>query len=185
MQIRISPSRTSPGSEREVRIIWDPNFKQFEAQLSSGESWASDQQAVKAAGFKTEGPPEWRWVAFRAAVLIKLKKANPSSGLTITPEALEHFKTLKTAEDTNATVRAALKAHRKEIGKIEDSGKGFKMIMGPEGFLIAEIEAGDPSSWKLPPMTPPNYCSVCQTAVYSFEKQDPPTCLDCEFDPGL
>jgi hypothetical protein len=168
-----------------VRIIWDPEFKQFEAQLSSGESWASDQQAVKAAGFKTEGPPEWRWVAFRAAVLTKLKKASPSSGIAITPEALEHFKTLKVAEDANAAVRAALKAHRKEIGKIEDPGSGFKYVTGPEGFLIAEIECGETSGWKFPPVQPPNYCSICQAAVYSFEKQDPPTCMGCEFDAGL
>ena len=131
-----------------MRIIWNPDFKQFEAQLDAGSNWATEQQAVKAAGFKTEGPPDWKWVTFRAGNLIKLKVANPSLNLTITPEALEHFKTLKTAEDANAAVRAALKAHRKEVGKIEDSGSGFRMVMGPEGFLIADIEPGEPSGWE-------------------------------------
>jgi hypothetical protein len=168
-----------------MRIIWNPAFKQFEAQLTPGAQWSDDQQAVKAAKFLTEGPPEWRWVAFRTKCLDALRKNKPQSGLTITPEALEHYKILKIAEDKNAAVKAALKAHRKEIGKIEDLGSGFKYAMGPEGFLIAEIELGVPSGWKFPPTQPPNRCSVCQTAVYSFECQEPLLCLDCEFDAGL
>lgn len=168
-----------------MRIIWNPDFKQFEAQLSSGEHWGQDQQAVKTAGFKTEGPPDWKWVAFRAAVLTKLKSAKPESGITITPDALTNYQRLKTLEDANVAVKIALKAHQKELGKVEDPTKGFKMVMGPEGFLIAEIEPRDTEITKFPPLTPPGKCSVCQAAVYSFEKQDPLTCLDCEFDSGL
>jgi hypothetical protein len=171
-----------------MRIIWDPEFKQFEAQFDAGSNWAPEQQAVKAAGFRTEGPPDWKWVSFRAGVLTKLKSALPASGLsiTITPAALTQYQRLKTQEDTNAAVRAALKAHRKELGKVEDPSKGFEFVTGPEGFLIAAIEPGESPIWKPSPASvSPLRCSVCQTAVYSFEKTDPPTCLDCEFDPGL
>lgn len=169
-----------------MRIIWDSNFKQFEAQLSSGEYWASDQQAVKAAGFKTEGPPDWKWLTHRARPLTILRDSKPQSGLTITSEALQNYNRLKAAEDANLAVKAALKAHRKELGKVEDPTKGFKMVMGPEGFLIAEVEPGDTEITNFPPLTPPSKCSVCQATVYSFERQEPtPLCLDCEFDSGL
>ena len=170
-----------------MRIIWNPEFRQFEAQLSAGEQWASDQQAAKAAGFRTEGPPDWKWVAFRAAVLTKLKSLKPSSGITISPDALGHYNTLKTAEDKNAEVRAALKAHRKELGKVEDPASGFKFVPGPEGFLIAEVEPAESKIWNkfVPPALPSLRCRICQSPVYMYELQNPATCLDCEFDAGL
>jgi hypothetical protein len=169
-----------------VRIIWNLTFKQFEAQLSNGEQWAQDQQAVKMAGFKTEGPPDWKWVAFRAAVLTKLKSAKPASGITITPDALMNYQRLKTLEDANAVVKAQLKAARKEQ-QIEDPAKGFKMTMGPEGFMIADVEPGESKIWNkyIPPDKPAMLCHICQSAVYFYECQNPPTCLDCEFELGL
>ena len=159
-----------------MRIIWDSEFKQFEAQLSNGESWAQDQQAVKAAGFRTEGPPCWRWIAFRAAVLEKLKSANPASVITITPDALANFNRLKAVEDANAAVRKALKEAKKAAEKNRQES-------GPE-IDWEHVEPGESKIWNqyVPPPPPSLLCSVCHTPVYYYESQDPPLCLDCEFE---
>ena len=167
-----------------MKITWNQEFRQFEALLSAGEYWTSDQQAVKEAGFKTEGPPEWKWLTFRAAVLTKLKSAKPVSGITITPDALTNYQRLKTLEDANAAVKSAFKAARKDMKKDETSLKGFEM--SPEGFLSLIVEPAEFKIWKfVPPPSPPLLCCVCQSPVYFYELQDPPTCLDCEFDLGL
>ena len=159
-----------------MRIIWDSEFKQFEAQLSAGESWTQDQQAVKAAGFRTEGPPRWHWIAFRAAVLTKLKESKPASGLGITPEALGHYKRLLAQEEKNAEVRKALKEARKAAEK-------DKLESGPE-IDWDNIEPGESKIriQYVPPPAPSLLCSVCRTPVYYYESQDPPICLDCEFE---
>jgi hypothetical protein len=159
-----------------MRITWNPDFKQFEAQLSAGEHWSGDQQAVKAAGFRTEGPPCWRWIAFRAAVLTKLRESKPASGIVITPEALEHYKRLLAQEDRNAEVRKALKEARKAAEK-------DKQESGPE-IDWDHVEPGESKIriQYVPPPPPSLLCSVCQTPVYYYESQDPPICLDCEFE---
>jgi hypothetical protein len=159
-----------------MRIIWNSEFKQFEAQLTPGEYWTQDQQAVKTAGFRTEGPPEWKWIAFRAAVLTKLRESKPVSGLSITPEALEHYKRLLAQEDRNAEVRKALKEAKKAAEK-------DKLESGPE-IDWEHVEPGESKIWNqyVPPPAPSLLCSVCRTPIYFYESQDPPICLDCEFE---
>jgi hypothetical protein len=169
-----------------MRIIWSAKFKQFEVQLSSGECWSSDQQIVKSVGFKCEGPPEWRWVAFRAAVLTKLKTVKPMSGLTITPEALENYNRLQAQETANALVKKALKdakkAQKKEKADTnEEQGTGTSFKYDTDGWAI--VEPGESKIWNkfIPPAQPSTLCSVCRTPVYWYESQEPPLCLDCEF----
>ena len=168
----------------EMKIIWNAVFRQFEAVLTQGPNWSNDQQSVKSAGFKTEGPPNWVWLTQRALPLTTLRDSKPLSGLTITSDALENYKRLKAQEDLNAAVKAQFKAARKDLKKDETSLKGFEM--SPEGFLSLIVEPVEFKIWKLiPPPSPLLLCRVCQSPVYFYESQNPPICLDCEFDLGL
>jgi hypothetical protein len=167
-----------------MRIIWNSKFKQFEAQLTTGENWSDDQQAVKQAGFKTEGPPSWVWLTQRAKPLTALRNSKPLSGLTITPQALENYNRLLKQEEANAKVKKQLKEAKKaqKIERQENSGSG-SFQYDSEGWAI--IEPGESKIWTnknkyIPPSPPSILCSVCNTPIYFYERQDPPLCLDCE-----
>ena len=169
-----------------MRITWNSQFKQFEAQLTPGEHWAADQQAVKAAGFKTEGPPSWVWLTQRAGPLTKLRTNRPNSGLSITTEALENYNRLEAQETANAAVKKALKdakkAQKKEKADTDEKhGTGTSFRYDADGWAI--IELGESKIWNkfIPPVPPSTLCSVCRTPVYWYESQEPLLCLDCEF----
>jgi hypothetical protein len=156
-----------------MKIKWSQEFRQFEAEFSPGPNWALDQQALKEAGFKTSGPPDWVWATGKAGPLTTLRALKPVLGLTITSEALQNYNRLKEQEDRNAEVRKALK-EAKKLAKREFDPKINWDDIKPEPIFYVRYT---------PPPPPSTLCSVCRTPVYYYECQDPiPLCLDCEFE---
>jgi hypothetical protein len=168
-----------------MKIIWNEQFKQFEAQLTAGEHWSNDQQAAKKAGFRTEGPPNWVWLTQRVKPLIALKKSKPLSGLTITSEALENYNRLLAQEEANAAVKKQLKEAKKaqKEKQIEESGS-TSFQYDKDGWAV--IDPGESTIWSektkfIPPPLPTELCSVCRTPIYFYEQHEPiALCLDCE-----
>lgn len=152
-----------------MKITWNPDFKQFETHARTT-SLSLDVDILKSAGWKTEGPPEWRWIAFRSGPLIKLKKAIPV-GITATPDVLANFNRLKEQDEKNAVVKKALKeakAEQKEVGPEID----WDSIKPGKSELVV----------KYTPPKPTEFCSVCHEPVYFYECHEPVLlCLDCEF----
>ena len=162
-----------------MNLIWNGTHRRFEAQF---EEFQGDLAAVKAAGFKTDGAPEWIWYTCRAGPLTKLRENRPPSGLTISPEARENFTALLSVETKNAETKAQLAAHNKELKKKLKIDDKEILVIPEKGYIDASDLPFKPSpvvAYK-PPAPPTTLCIVCQDPVYFYEKQDPPTCLWCE-----
>lgn len=168
-----------------MRILWNDQEKTFQAEFGQ-QNWASDQQAVKKAGFYTTGPPQWLWYCQKIKSLLQLKEKPPASGITITPEALQHFLKLKEQYDKNQIVVQQLKEAKKKL-KIDQK-------IQKENALVPEdqLEHGEFTYFKVEPVDdiiqirptfplPNERCVSCGCPVYMYELQNPPTCLDCEF----
>jgi len=106
-----------------MRITWNENAQQFEAQFSTGDQWHADQTAASDAGFRTDGPPAWVWRATKAAVLDKLKANRPTSGLTITKVALDAYNHLRAIEDRDAELKKFAKEQKKLQKKAQEREK--------------------------------------------------------------
>jgi hypothetical protein len=171
-----------------MNLNWNGTFRRFEAEFST--DFQGDLAAVKAAGFKTDGAPEWVWYTYRAGPLGKLRENRPPSGLTITPEAREQFVSLWTVEQKNAELKAQLAEHNKALKKklkIEDqdakASAGPKMKMCAEGYMCLSAE-------DLPPKPPyqnakaPAWtglvCSICEAPLLPLELHNPNVCMWCE-----
>lgn len=165
-----------------MNIQWDNLAREFVAEFSS--DFQGDLEAVKEAGFRTNGPPEWRWHAPAPGIkaLNRLRKNRPASGLIISPEAFEVYKPLAEMEAKNDEVRAKLAEIKKQQKKVEkEAAKSQPQI--PEGKMY--IEAAD-----LPPMPPyvsshtipdvpfTGICLSCGSRLYFYESKD--LCLWCE-----
>lgn len=86
-----------------MRIVWNSIERSFDCEFAGGDQWKVDQEAAKAAGFKTEGAAGgWVWYTQKITVLLKLKTL--VQDISITPEALEQFKELKRLADVNAEI---------------------------------------------------------------------------------
>lgn len=172
-----------------MNLCWNSELRRFEAEFSD---FQGDLTAVKAAGFKSDGPPGWVWYSFKATPLQKLRENKPASGLTITPDAKLNFSLLFSVEENNAKVKTQLAEHKKELKK--------KLKIEEREILAAEMEMScfDEASgcWIDPPPPPtPNTpvvecskppklkgpkCIVCGDVIAFYERQHPPTCLWCE-----
>ncbi len=179
-----------------MRITWNAAENRFEAELTPGNLWSQDQQAAQISGFRTTGPPAWTWYATKAAVLTKLRLNKPSSGLTITTEALKEYNRLKSVEDLNETVKAQLKQAKKAIQKEKKTAPITDEVQAVREGLIPEYWRGKSSVTRddLPPecfleFSMPEYpfagplCHGCNDPICQFEIQNPPTCLWCEMHP--
>jgi len=168
-----------------VNISWHPTDHVFIAEFSS--DFQGDLAAVKEAGFKPLGvPPPWIWHAPSIKALNKLREKRPTSGLTITPEALEVYKPLAEVEAKNDAVKKQLAEQKKELKKKlqkeqKESTKCDWLPIGKE-YLDAEDLPQKPSlmSSFIPPSPPDLKCLKCQQPIYFYELQSPPTCLWCE-----
>ncbi len=168
-----------------MNLRWNGTFRRFEAEFST--DFNGDLAAVKAAGFKTDGAPEWIWYTYKAGPLTKLRTENrPAFGLTITPEAREQYTSLWTVEEKNAKIKAELAAHNKTLKKkLKIEEQESKAIKIPEkGYIDASDLPPMPSFVQPRPESSINLnapkCIICRGTVYFYEKQDPPTCLYCE-----
>jgi hypothetical protein len=157
-------------------------MRRFEAEFSD---FGGDLAAVKACGFKTDGPPMWVWYTQKVTVINKLRENRPASGLTITPDAKAHYTTMAVSEEANAKVKAQAAQIRKEQQKVlKEAEEKSELIIPEKGYIGAEDLPLMPLSEKhyVPPPPPETLCIVCQTPVYFYELQNPPTCLWCEIN---
>lgn len=176
-----------------MNLRWNGTHRRFEAEFSS--DFQGDLEAVKAAGFKTTGAPEWIWFSQKAAPLTKLRENRPASGLTITAEAREQYTPLAALEAKNAEIKAqlaasnkALKKKLKEEKQEESTTKPLPMKMCEKGYVcfsrgdLPPVILVDYESPKSKTPIPDLKCFICGQPVYFYEKQDPPTCLWCEIN---
>jgi len=173
-----------------MKITWNRQEARFEAVLTAGAMWSGDKDALSLANFSCTGPPLWIWFATKAIIISSLRENRPQSGLTITPEALERYTALQALEAVNTAVKAQLDLAKKALRKEQkyqtetaapteeetEHGRDFDYIKTVMSKSCPYI----------PPIVPPpptTLCQICQTPVYFYERQEPPTCLWCEF-PG-
>lgn len=171
-----------------MNLRWNGSYRRFEAEFSA--DFNGDLAAIKAAGFKTDGPPEWVWYSYKAEPLTKLRENRPASGLTITPEARGQFTPMVAMEANNAKLKAELAAHNKTLKKKlktadqdTKASAGPKMKMCEEGYLCISVEDLPPKppyqNTKAPPWTGPR-CTICDFPLLPFELHDPNVCMWCE-----
>lgn len=165
-----------------MNLRWNGTHRRWEVEFST--DFQGDLVAVKAAGFKTEGPPEWVWYSYKAEPLQKLRENRPASGLTITPEAREQFTALVTVEAKNAETKAQLAEHNKVLKKNLKTQKldATALVIPEKGYIDATdlpLHETEYVSY-VPPSPPDTLCIVCKTPIYFYELQDPSICLFCE-----
>lgn len=159
-----------------MKLKWNPVDYCFEAEFHD---FHADLQAVKSAGFKTTGAPDWVWYTPKTGPLDKLRKNRPASGLTILEDALAQYNRIKAEETTKAALLAELKAAKKlvkrddPVGAIPDGQEfGYNDVPGAEDKMIRIGYI--PPAWTGP------VCIICKDPVRFYELQEPPTCLSCE-----
>lgn len=161
---------------KRMNLRWNGAQSRFEAEF---QDFHGDLAAVKAAGFRTDGAPEWIWYTYKAGPLSKLKNQRPASGLTISPEAREQYTCLSQMEEKNAALKKEVAAHTKLLKKsLLKIGKS----MPEKGYIEAsDLPPAPPYAHKYVPPPPPEIkCVVCSDPVYFYERQDPPICFWCE-----
>lgn len=175
-----------------MNLRWNGELHRFEAELGSG-GFRADLEAVKAAGFKCDGPPSWVWHSAKALPLKYLREHRPPV-LTIQDDARAQYERLLPIEEKNQEVRAELKKAKKEIrkqqAKVERQAELVEIcIPHKPGELYDFLGAED-----LPPMPPREnayvrppsptvLCYVCKEPVYEFEYAEGtenPACLWCQ-----
>lgn len=157
-----------------MNLVWNKSIRRFEAQFTD---FAGDLAAVKAAGFKTDGPPSWVWWTHKVAVLNKLRKNKPSSGLLITDEALSEYTPLAEMEAKNEETKKLLKKAKGEAVKLRAPSwiPAGKDSLGPE-----DLPPYDSSrSSFVRPIPPPTRCLLCGDPTYPIYEQEN-LCLWCE-----
>ena len=177
-----------------MNIAWLQPERVFVVEFST--DFNGDLDAVKMAGFKTFGPPQWVWYAPSPGIkaLNKLRENKPASGLTITPEALEIYKPLAERWAKNEEIKNQLlqvkKAAKKEAKKqeqIENTPQADPSYI-PDGNLPpclfagvekVQVQHGQVSVFTPAPHLGP-WCTFCRQPVHFYELQEPPTCLWCE-----
>jgi hypothetical protein len=155
-----------------LNLRWNTSFQRFEAEFSD---FQGDLAAVKAAGFKTDGPPAWVWYSIKAAPLTKLRENRPAT-LTISPEARAEYTRLKEVEDRNAATKALLVQHKKELKKKlkldkQDSMKPdeyFDEVLQCVCIKITPKPFESTNPFIKPP-PPETTCFICGTPVYFYE----------------
>ncbi len=163
-----------------MRIVWDQNESRFLVELTPGELWREDMEAVKAAGFRTTGPPDWKWYATKATSLNKLRDKRPSSGLTLTEVALQKYQILNHVEQQKLDLRKKFKEAQKQAKK-QEKIEEVKTYFDDELQITCTLV--EPSktifvSKHVAPVAPTNLCIVCGEPVYYIDYPD--ICLWCD-----
>lgn len=156
----------------------------FVAEFSS--DFAGDLEAVKEAGFRTTGKPYWLWYAPPPGIkaLNRLREKKPTSGLTITPEALEVYRPLAEQDAKNEEIRKAAaelaKENKKEKKKAEQTAVATELMPENKIFITAaDLPPMPPSKNPYTPLPPPaELCQSCGQPLYFYESPD--LCLFCE-----
>lgn len=171
-----------------MHLKWNSTERRFEAELGSG-GFRADLEAVKAAGFKTDGADSgWIWYSLKAMPLKWLRENRPPI-LTITTEARVEYERLLPVEENNARLKAELDVHKKALKKTLDAEKrqsSKKALVIPEkGYIDAEDLPPFPPSEKkyVAPPPPTTLCFICYSPIYPYEYSEGtenPACLWCQ-----
>jgi hypothetical protein len=167
-----------------MNLIWDSLAREFVAEFSP--DFHGDLEAVKAAGFHTNGPPSWRWYAPAPGVkaLNRLRQNKPASGLTISPEALAIYQPLAEAEAQNEAVRKSLAEHKKaakKTAKKERQASASNWLPAGKEYLGAE-DLPPLSAFEFPCLAktqPIGTCQICRDPIYGWP-DFVGICLYCE-----
>lgn len=177
-----------------MNLIYNAQYGRFEAQFTT--DFNGDLAAVKAAGFKCDGPPGWTWWTLKLASLNKLRENKPISGLTINESAFQQYTHLSEMEAKNETARQAFAPIKDEQKKVKKQRKKQEQIERVYHNVVIPHKPGELYDFigaeDLPPMPPFEFknlpppwtgprCAYCRQPVYPYEKQEPiPTCIWCE-----
>jgi hypothetical protein len=169
-----------------MNLRWSLASQRFEAEFAD---FTGDLAAVKEAGFKTDGPETgWIWHSHQIAVINKLRANKPSSGLTITPDALAIYGPMAALEEQNQIVRKKLadfkKSQKKKVMQLEREAVSVDIFRGltEEHWWIGAEDLPaytDQEKLFIPPAAPELCCSVCSDPVYWYEYPEIPMCLWC------
>ena len=176
-----------------VNIRHDVNLG-FVAEFST--DFHGDLNAVKNAGFRTTGPPQWFWYTAKLPVLNKLRENKPASGLTIAESAYQAYLALTEIERVNEAARAQFAPIKEKQIKEKKERKKRELKDQVYTAFVVPPKPGEEYDYvgvqDLPPMPPfilknppqPHsgpFCTYCRAPVYFYEKQYPiPVCLFCE-----
>jgi hypothetical protein len=179
-----------------MRIIWALDSNCFEAVLTPGVLWQKDLDAVKAAGFRASGPPDWRWQAMNVKAVMKLRANKPESGLSISPEALAKYMPQAEQEEKNEAVKKQFAEGRKALKKetkkkeveVEVQAATFELMLSEKGYKDASDYPPYVSIAK--PFIPLDksreykLCSNCgdevETFLYAKTEPEPEFCMWCQ-----
>lgn len=162
-----------------MRITWTNN--RFEAELTPGELWRDDKDAIQNAGFRTDGPPDWTWFTQKASTLNKLRDNKPKSGLSITELALEKYQSLNKQDEEKAALKKQFEQAKKQAAKsVEDTNEYY--VDDSTGITCIKVKPGNKLQYTkyVPPAVPEERCMICDDPIYFFESEN--ICLSCEKD---
>jgi len=166
-----------------VRIVWDDNENRFLAELTPGEQWRDDMEAVKSAGFRTTGPPDWQWYAGTIETLENIRKHPPKSGLLITEQALQKYKPLLEKFQQKQELRKQFKRAQK-IAKKSEKLSEPEMFFGAElGIMCLVVKPTQTAfvSTFTRPEPPKDRCLLCDEPLY-WPLDGPTFCAWCEIE---
>jgi hypothetical protein len=165
-----------------MNIRYNQILRRFEAEFS--QDFQGDLLAVKSSGFKPDtSSGAWIWATQKAAVLNKIRKNKPASGLTITEEAYAAYLPLAETEEKNLEVKKLMKKAQKEAKQVSQEPASESGLI-EEIWWEKESPPPEPFVSPYPPSPPAEYqCFVCKGPVYgsSLDLLEPwPICLWCE-----
>jgi hypothetical protein len=179
-----------------MRIIWNIASNCFQAELTPGALWQKDLEAIKSAGFRTTGPPDWIWQAPSVRAVMRLRANKPESGLSISPEALAKYTPQAEQEEKNEAVKKQFAEGRKAVKKeqkkkeieVEVQAAAYELMLSEKGYKDASdyppyvsiakpfIPLDNNREYKL--------CSNCgdevETFLYAETETEPQYCLWCQ-----
>jgi len=160
-----------------LRIEWNDKF------VCQFHDWKLEQPIAKAAGFKTDGPPQWVWSTHKIKPVIKLVKNKPASGLAMSKQAFQKYTELKQEHDRNEALRKQMKEARKAAADQSDdpSISGMCTLVIPaKGYIDRTDISVVPSLVErqiITPMQFTGWCLVCGDELAFYEHYD--ICLWC------
>lgn len=170
-----------------MNIRFNTVLRRYEAEFTT--DFHGDLAAVKAAGFKTDGPPAWIWYTAKLKALNALRANKPASGLSITEEAYQTYTRQSEMETKNAAAKAQFAEHdkkaKKERKQQAQEEATTSLLNIPEGSIWVGPENLPPKPPFVSILEPPKplegpSCVVCGQPVCFYEQQEPPMCLWCE-----
>ena len=169
-----------------MNLRWNPGLRRFEAEFATDQfgqmvDFQNDLDAVKTAGFKTDGPPAWLWWTQKSEVLQALRtKHRPPSGLTITPEALAVFGPMLEMGEKNQAIKKELAKARKEVRK---QAAPKWMPPGKDCLERSDLPPRPPYVSPYPKTPKPDLkCRICGDCLYLPDNIEDKICLFCEIE---